>query len=782
MLADIVEVGTTAKELCEHTGRRECSLADVLHAIDAVGAAPHPLELQHLAMDNRLAFPSPVPAFPAVSRSMPTGSPPRASPRASPRGSPSGFPTAAARGEALGWRRDKDGRTNQQLSVPMFLPGLPPPFTFTGAPVFANPFAGAGTAPGSLALPPLPAGGAAATQQDDSRATPTERVLSRLRPLLEPLVRQRGSSWEEALPTLAQGGEVAALDAALCGADADASSEILEKLLATVAAAKAQAEASAAVGVGGASSGYRATVAKVAAADGSADGTRETTPEAAPELLDARSQKRKAKEAEEERRRSKRRIAEPADLTLPTAGLTRAEETIGRAAMVDAAQKAVAAGAVGTPVGLPVDSLSEPPLVPIELPPEGEGAAALAAAAAAAAAEQQQQAAAAEGEGTAGEGDGEQQLSVAKQPMTKLMSSALKTLLTDLLNRGLPNPRGQSPWPENGQATGIFDVDLAEAVPHYREIVPEPMDLGTMKRKLQRNVYPTALEFEADFRRVIIACKQYNIRDKSHVGYADGQYYLKLGAVLEGEFNRRWEKVIEDMTLAEEERSAKAKRKLARASSSAAASASAAAAAAGGGGGGGGGIKLAVGGAKVAAGGSVNFKKRRPPHLRNAAYWRGDEGVARAVRMRVEGEEAEGKRLGGGGGGAAGGAAAAAGGGGRGGGRPNRRENLLMNRHRESDVAAAAAAAAAGGGRGRGRGRGRGGRGRGAAAAAAAAADGDGATDGGGGGGASAAPGPGADAGGASGGGGAAAAGAAGAAGVGDAMAMVRTQSLGSSF
>jgi hypothetical protein len=197
------------------------------------------------------------------------------------------------------------------------------------------------------------------------------------------------------------------------------------------------------------------------------------------------------------------------------------------------------------------------------------------------------------------------------------------------------------------------------------------MDLGTMKRKLERGAYAIVSEFEDDFEKLQIACKQYNLRDPSHPGYKDGRYYLKLAAVLQKEFKKRWDAFLETVAAQQAAAVSKANKKLARGSSSAAS-------------GGGGSVKLALGGAQVSAG--MGGKKSRPAHLRNAAYWRGDEGVARAVRARVEAEEAEGKQLGGRG----------AGDGGRGGRgwRPNRRDILLANRHRESEPEATASAAA----------------------------------------------------------------------------------------
>ena len=518
----------------------------------------------------------------------------------------------------------------------MFLPGLPPPFTFTGDPVFPNPFApeGALTATGR------------GTGTETDRGAESRQALSVLRPLLEPLLRRRGVAWTDAVPTLNKGDQASALDLALRGADADATSQALEELLAAVGSGTAPADAIA--DGSGYEEVYHATVAKAAATDGS--GTdRETTPETAPELL--RSQKRKLKDAEEERRRSKRRITEPADLTLPTAGLAGSgEETIGRAAMMEALQQSASPPVVGLPVK---SETAAPPVVPIALPPDGSAGGDALAAAAAAAEELDAQAEREKRKLPP------EQLPVVEQPLTPIISSQLKTLVVDLVARGLPGVT------ETGQATGIFDIDLGEAVPHYREIVAEPMDLGTMKRKVERGAYATVGDFEGDFRKLIIACNQYNLRDPSHPGYRDGQYYLKLAGVLEAQFEKRWEKFLDDVADQQAAAAAKAKKKHSRSSSA-----------------GGGGVKIALGGAQV--GGGAGGKQSRPAHLRNAAYWRGDEGVARAVRARVEAEQAEGKELGGAG-------AGDGGRGGRGGARPSTRDILLANRHRESEAAAAAA-------------------------------------------------------------------------------------------
>ncbi len=52
-------------------------------------------------------------------------------------------------------------------------------------------------------------------------------------------------------------------------------------------------------------------------------------------------------------------------------------------------------------------------------------------------------------------------------------------------------------------------VDPTE-VPNYRSVIKRPMDLGTIKTKLDRRVYQTPLEVCADIRLVFSNCAQFN--------------------------------------------------------------------------------------------------------------------------------------------------------------------------------------------------------------------------------------------------------------------------------
>lgn len=55
-------------------------------------------------------------------------------------------------------------------------------------------------------------------------------------------------------------------------------------------------------------------------------------------------------------------------------------------------------------------------------------------------------------------------------------------------------------------------VDLDE-VPDYSSVVTEPMDLSTMREKLDSGIYTTLEEMEADFRLMISNCLAYNNKD-----------------------------------------------------------------------------------------------------------------------------------------------------------------------------------------------------------------------------------------------------------------------------
>lgn len=67
-------------------------------------------------------------------------------------------------------------------------------------------------------------------------------------------------------------------------------------------------------------------------------------------------------------------------------------------------------------------------------------------------------------------------------------------------------------------------------VPGYYDVIKKPMDMNTLKRKLEQDQYANANQFYKDFRQLIENCYTFNpagtVREAGHK--------------LEEEFNRRW--------------------------------------------------------------------------------------------------------------------------------------------------------------------------------------------------------------------------------------------------
>jgi hypothetical protein len=156
--SDVLEVGRAAQAASQHSGRTDSNLVDVLDALWEVDGV-HPVDLQHVAARLPQPFPIQIPPFPlspaaaAAAAARPPSSP-RHKPASSPRGagaatSGAWSPRCGSHGHLshreLGWRRDKDGGSNVQMSAPLFLPRLPPLHTFTAAPLVPNPCAAADT-------------------------------------------------------------------------------------------------------------------------------------------------------------------------------------------------------------------------------------------------------------------------------------------------------------------------------------------------------------------------------------------------------------------------------------------------------------------------------------------------------------------------------------------------------------------------------------------------------------------------------------------------------------
>ncbi|CAO3616923.1 unnamed protein product [Cunninghamella echinulata] len=61
---------------------------------------------------------------------------------------------------------------------------------------------------------------------------------------------------------------------------------------------------------------------------------------------------------------------------------------------------------------------------------------------------------------------------------------------------------------------------IALNIPHYSTIVPNPMDLGTMTKKLRSGAYKSLKDFESDFRQIVTNCILFNGPDHIISGYA----------------------------------------------------------------------------------------------------------------------------------------------------------------------------------------------------------------------------------------------------------------------
>ncbi|ORZ15810.1 hypothetical protein BCR42DRAFT_415941 [Absidia repens] len=67
----------------------------------------------------------------------------------------------------------------------------------------------------------------------------------------------------------------------------------------------------------------------------------------------------------------------------------------------------------------------------------------------------------------------------------------------------------------------LVPVDpIALQIPHYSTIVPNPMDLGTMTKKLKSGAYKTTKDFEVDFRLIVTNCILFNGPDHVVSGFA----------------------------------------------------------------------------------------------------------------------------------------------------------------------------------------------------------------------------------------------------------------------
>ena len=72
---------------------------------------------------------------------------------------------------------------------------------------------------------------------------------------------------------------------------------------------------------------------------------------------------------------------------------------------------------------------------------------------------------------------------------------------------------------------------VALGIPDYLKVIKVPMDMGTVKRKLEAKSYLTAAEFESDVRLIFSNCYLYNAPDSEVV---------KLCRAVEKTFNEKW--------------------------------------------------------------------------------------------------------------------------------------------------------------------------------------------------------------------------------------------------
>ncbi|EHY60693.1 transcription initiation at TATA-containing promoter protein [Exophiala dermatitidis] len=85
-------------------------------------------------------------------------------------------------------------------------------------------------------------------------------------------------------------------------------------------------------------------------------------------------------------------------------------------------------------------------------------------------------------------------------------------------------------WPINQYFTHPVDP-VALNIPTYFQIIKKPMDLGTIRTKLNNNVYEKAKDFEEDVRLVFKNCYKFN---------PEGDLVNSAGHQLEELFNKKW--------------------------------------------------------------------------------------------------------------------------------------------------------------------------------------------------------------------------------------------------
>ncbi|KAI8811861.1 Bromodomain-containing protein [Cladochytrium replicatum] len=78
----------------------------------------------------------------------------------------------------------------------------------------------------------------------------------------------------------------------------------------------------------------------------------------------------------------------------------------------------------------------------------------------------------------------------------------------------------------------LFPVDpIAQGVPHYFDIIKHPMDLSTVRKKLEQGEYGSMDEFQEDIRLMFRNCREFNLK---------GSEVYEMGVKLEKIFDEKW--------------------------------------------------------------------------------------------------------------------------------------------------------------------------------------------------------------------------------------------------
>ncbi|KAI8811400.1 Bromodomain-containing protein [Cladochytrium replicatum] len=78
----------------------------------------------------------------------------------------------------------------------------------------------------------------------------------------------------------------------------------------------------------------------------------------------------------------------------------------------------------------------------------------------------------------------------------------------------------------------LFPVDpIAQGVPHYFDIIKNPMDFSTVRKKLEQGEYGSMDEFQEDIRLMFRNCREFNLK---------GSEVYEMGGKLEKIFDEKW--------------------------------------------------------------------------------------------------------------------------------------------------------------------------------------------------------------------------------------------------